>query len=146
MAGLIARHCFSIPNTIRLTDLGLPYAISTYGDTLYAIPKHPPRSPYLTSNKRTSNPMSTNELKPIVIATTGLALNNSEAFNLGREIIRFKQENGRYPREVIFDEEMAQKYFDHYVQGKAYPVSFDRKPIDFIVNIRLRASSLIMRK
>ena len=146
MAGLIARHCFSIFNTIRLTDLGLLYAISAYGDTLYAIPKHPLRSPYFTPNKRTSNPMNTNELKPIVIATTGLALNTSEAFSLGQEIIRFKQENGRYPREVIFNEEMAQKYFDHYVQGKAYPVSFDKKPIDFIVNIRLRASNLIMRK
>lgn len=89
--------------------------------------------------------MSTNELKPIVISKNGLLLNKQYLDVLTQSIIEHKIENGRYPEEVIFNEEMAHRYFDYFVNGKSYTISFDKKPITFVVNIRLRASSLIMR-
>ena len=92
--------------------------------------------------------MSTNELKPIVISNSSsrsdLLLNTMQLDLLTSEILRFYSEKLRYPKKIIFNEEMAQRYFDHYTQGNSYMVSFDKKPIEFVVNIRLRSAELIM--
>jgi len=89
--------------------------------------------------------MDTNKLQPIVISKNGLLFNTSHYDILIEEILRYRRENGHYPKEIIFSEGMAQRYLDHYMQGKEYVISFDKKPISFIINIRLRASQLIMR-
>lgn len=90
--------------------------------------------------------MNETESKPVLYYNSDKIEPNKtvEGFLIGA-IEDFRKENYRYPKEVIFNKELAQYYFDHYVQGEHVPVMYKGKQMSFTVNIRLKASKLFMR-
>ena len=90
--------------------------------------------------------MSTNNLQALIkTSNDSIVINQTAEDHLIGSIEDFRQYNGRYPNTVIFSEELAQYYFDRYVQGKTVKVKYKGKSMEFIVNIRFRAAKLFMK-
>lgn len=74
-----------------------------------------------------------------------LIINNDQRDHLIAIIEDYKKEKSRYPDNIIFSFEMAQRYFETFVNGKANIVKYKGKYIAFTVNRRLMATQFIVQ-
>ena len=91
------------------------------------------------------NLLSNNNLQALEVVDSSVAtIDEEQSDHLIASIEQFKKDNYRYPKTIILNENMAQRYLLKYKQGASFYVKYRGKTIEFVVNIRMIAGNLLL--